>query len=147
LPISLVESALPDRSACPYDSRRDFFESTAPNQRGHTICRYLLFTRGSILMIRMQTPDGWITVAGPRNARTGAASCLQSLTPPRKVLDLPGPVIGNLLLKRAGGASKKIVFALKSAARSRLLRISNVRSATCFALICARETVRRIEQG
>jgi hypothetical protein len=42
---------------------------------------------------------------------------------------------------------KKIMFALKSAARSRLLRISNVRSATCFALICARETVRRIEQG
>jgi hypothetical protein len=106
-PILLAESASPDRSACPYDSRRDFFESTAPNQRGHTICRYLLFTRGSILMIRMQTPDGWITVAGPRNARTGAASCLQSLTPPRKVLDLPGPVIGNLLLKRAGCAFKR----------------------------------------
>ena len=64
-------------------------------------------------MIRMQTPDGWMTVAGPRNMRAGAASCLQSLTSLRKASDLPGLVIGNSLLERAGGAKKGEYVCLK----------------------------------
>lgn len=77
----LVESALPDRSACPYElAEEGFFSRAQPRTRGgaHTFLSTLAFTRGSIFIVRTQTPDGWITVAGPRNTRTGAASCLQS---------------------------------------------------------------------
>jgi hypothetical protein len=70
------------------------------------------------------------------------------LTSLRKVSDLPRLVIGNSLLEGVGGASEKMMFALKICGpRSDLLRISTLSIATCFALICVREAVGCIEQG
>ena len=117
-PILLAESASPDRSACPYDSRKGLFREHSPEPEGAHHLSILAFTRGSILMIRMQTPDGWITVAGPRNTRIGATSCLQSLTSLRCVSDSPGLVISKLIAGASRRASKKNMFALKSATRS-----------------------------
>ena len=64
LPNLLAESALSDRSACPYDLREEALREHSHEPEGgrgegqaHLFADSLLLPRGSILMIQMQTLD------------------------------------------------------------------------------------------
>jgi hypothetical protein len=146
-PILLAESASPDRSACPYDSRKGLFREHSPEPEGGTpfvdTCFY-----------------PWIN-SHDTDADAGRmdSSCRTSKHEDRRNLLSSKLNFSKVCVRLTGSGHqqthcwseqacfKEEYVCLKICDPLNLLRISIVRSATCFALICPRETVRRIEQG